>query len=857
MSGQIPQRSAPAKPRRGALSGLLGLIGFSALAGILVTVSVTPAVALTGITASSTIGIFDSLPEYIDIGQQPERNEIYAHNRDADPTVVDGWQRVATIYDQDRQEIPIDQMSQFVLDATVDGEDRRFFEHGGVDVASVVRAAVGNVVAGDITSGSSTLTMQLVKNINVQQALEEATEADREAAYAEATDPSFERKLKEMKLAIGLEKRYTKNEILAAYLNTVFYADNTYGIEAAAQRYYSVSAKDLTLAQAASLVAIVQYPNLRGLDNPENYAANQDRRDYILGQMLDAGDVTQAQYDEAVAIDVSDETLKPSVVANGCRAANDFAKWFCDYVRLNVSNFPQLGQTPEERVANWALGGWKLYTTLDINLQLTAQQAIWQNVPYDGSTGISLGSSAVSVQPGTGRVLTMAENMIFDDAQDSPGGTSSVNYATSLSYGGSTGFQAGSTYKLFTLLAWLSAGHGLGERVLASARKIEQSKFHDRCNGPWGGIFDVGNDSGESGVRDIMAATAGSVNGAFVSMAMQLDLCDIRDMAVALGVVRGNEDPLETMPATVLGTNEITPLGMAGAYAAVAAQGLYCKPIVLDKVIAPDGTELPGQTPDCKQAVPQNIANTAAYALQGVMSGGTGSASNPGDGIPILGKTGTTDSGTDTWVITSTTAVTTAVWVGNSIGKISMSNWTAASGTSGRLVRHDIMSQIAGRANQLYGGNAFPGPDDSLLSGGGGIPVPDVIGQTPEQAQSTILALGFEFANGGQVDSGVPVGRVAATDPGAGGDGVRGQVVTVYISRGNQNQVPDAVSGSDTYNEAKSVLQSAGFNNVHEGCAVVTNPSDVGKPISQNPAAGTSAAPNTSITVSTGKLVCP
>ncbi len=218
---------------------------------------------------------------------------------------------IATVYDQNRQEIPIEQMSQFVLDATVDGEDHRFFEHGGVDIQSVVRAAVGNVVAGDITSGSSTLTMQLVKNINVQQALQEETEADREAAYAEATASSFDRKLKEMKLAIGLEKRYTKDEILAAYLNTVFFADNTYGIQAAAQRYFSVNAKDHTLAQAASLVAIVQYPNERGLDNPENYAANTDRRDYILGAMLNEGDITQEQYDEAKATVVDDSVHPP------------------------------------------------------------------------------------------------------------------------------------------------------------------------------------------------------------------------------------------------------------------------------------------------------------------------------------------------------------------------------------------------------------------------------------------------------------------------------------------------------------------------------------------------------------------
>ncbi len=307
-----PVRSRPARPGPlSALTGLGGLLLFSAIAGLLVTVAVTPVVALTSITASSTIGIFDSLPEYIDFTDQPERNEIFAHYSGSET----GWIQIATVYDQNRLEIPIEEMSQFVLDATVDGEDRRFFEHGGVDVASVARAAVDNFVAGGITSGSSTLTMQLVKNINVQQALKEETEADRKAAYAAATATSFDRKLKEMKLAIGLEKRYTKAQLLAAYLNSVFFGDNTYGIETAAQRYFGVHAKDVTLVQAASLIAIVQYPNLRGLDNPENFAANQERRDYILGAMLEEGDITRAQYFEAIAIPVDEAFLSTAVVA--------------------------------------------------------------------------------------------------------------------------------------------------------------------------------------------------------------------------------------------------------------------------------------------------------------------------------------------------------------------------------------------------------------------------------------------------------------------------------------------------------------------------------------------------------------
>lgn len=852
MSAPNPQRSAP-KPKRGALTGALGFLGFSALAGLLVTVAVTPAVALTGITAASTIGIFDSLPEYIDLGRQPERNEIYALSRGSET----GWQQIATVYDQNREVVPLTEMSQYVIDAALAGEDKRFYEHGGVDIASVVRAALGNVVAGDITSGSSTLTMQLVKNINIQEALKEPTEADREAAYAAATAPAFDRKLKEMKLAIGLEKRYTKDQIIAAYLNSVFFADNTYGIQAAAQRYFGVTAKDLTLPQAASLLAIVQYPNSQGLNNPENFPANQERRDYILGVMLDEGFITRAEYNEAIAIEVNEEFLNPAPWSSGCRSATSNARWFCDYVVKNVKNFEQLGATEEERETNWAIGGYKLYTTLDLDLQAIAQDLVWSYVPNDGSRGISLGATQVSIEPYTGRIITMAENMYFDDAPGAASDTSAVNYNTSYDYGGSSGFQSGSTYKLFTLLEWLDSGHGLAERVLGTARPIALNKFRDHCNGPWGGApYNFGNDGGETGVYDVAAATRHSVNGAFVSMATQLDLCDIRDMAANLGVERADGNPLQTNPSSVLGTNEITPLSLAGAFAAVAAQGVFCEPIVLVQVIAPDGTELGAQNAHCRQAVSPDVANTAAYALEGVMSGGTGGSSNPGDGVPIMGKTGTTDRGVDTWIVASTTKLTSAVWVGNSIGKESMSNWVSDQGISGRQVRHYIQAEFMANANAYYGGDSFPGPSDALMSGGGGIPVPDVIGQSPEAAKVMIEALGFEFANGGEYDSALPVGVVAATDPGAGYDAVRGETVYVLLSNGKQREVPDAISGSNSYAQARGVLQAAGFNNVHQGCQEVTDPGLVGKPIAQSLPAGSYAMPNASITITIGQLNC-
>jgi len=864
--------SAQKTPRRGVFSAAVGLVGFSALSGLLVTVMVAPALAVTGITASSTIGVFDSLPEYIEIGQQPELNEIYATDTGAGS--VDGKRLIATIYNQNRQEVPYEQISKFALDATVDGEDSRFFEHGGVDVASVIRAAVGNVVSSDIESGASTLSMQLVKNIFVQKALEEPTEEERDAAYKEATATSFERKLSEMKLAIGLEKKYTKKEILTAYLNIANFGNATYGIEAAAHRYYSVSAANLTLAQAASLIAIVQYPNQRNLGDPENFAANQERRDYIIKAMLAAGDITQAEHDEALAIPVDATTILPSAPANGCMAAFEYARWFCDYVVKSVKDFTFLGASEEERLENWKRGGYKLYTTLDMDIQAPVQNAVWTYAP-NTETGFALGSAVNTVQPGTGRVLVMAQNMIFNDTLEGGGpGTSAVNYSTSYEYGGSSGIQPGSTYKLFTLLDWLMKGKGTEERVSGDPdRQAQFSKFM-ACGSPSGsGTFSYKNNAGESGSYTIRNGTVNSVNGVFYSMAKQLDLCDIRDVAASLGVERADGDELATVPSSIIGTNEVTPLSMASAYAAVAALGKWCKPIIVDTFVTPDGETKVAQSPECRQAIPQNIAATAIDVLKGVMTTGNQLYGNPEDGIPIFGKTGTTDSANQTWVATATTSGGSVVWVGNSIGDYDILD-TEYAGVSGIRLRHYISLALITALDGKYGGSDWPAPDAALVTGSG-LAVPEgLIGQlTAEQAKALLEGLGFTYADGGQVDSEIPAGKVASTDPAPGSMSAKGSTITVYTSKGNKVAFPDVVADgkSFSFSQAQTALSSAGYPTVSQSCVALTPPPDSGstpapvlpndpridKVQSSSPVAGSFNTPGTPVTLAVGKITCP
>ena len=761
------------KGRGGLAQALLGISGFGALAGLMVTAMITPALAVTSVGANSAIGVFDALPEFIEVGQQAQRNTLWAMNTN-DPN--DGYTKIAEVYWQDREEVSLEDMSPHVINAAIAGEDRRFWDHRGVDINSVVRAALGNVIAGDIQSGASTLTMQLVKNTYVQRSQYLPTPEEQQAAYQAAIDTSFQRKLNEMKLAIGLEKQFTKEEILEGYLNISGFGGNTYGVQSASQRYFGKSAADLSPAEAASLIAIVQYPATRNLGNPENFAANQARRDVILRSMLNEGYLTEAQYERAVNTPVDSRFVKISPPSAGCLAANEYAKFFCDYVVKNVDNFESLGATPEERQKRWRVGGLNVYTTLNLSLQQVAQDRVWELVPNEDEV-FEMGSAATSVEVGTGRVLAMAQNKIFNDSEEGGGvSTTAVNFSTDRPYGGSSGFQVGSTYKIFALIAWLERGYGLNEIVDASRMELDSAAFLDTCGdggGPWFGPWEFRNSADliiDS--ASVFEATVRSINSAYAAMAEQLDQCEIRLAAEALGVKRADGGILQTNPAAVLGTNEISPLRMASSFAGIAGGGVVCEPIVVDRFTTADGQTIPGQEPNCRQGITPDVAAAAAAPMRSVITGGTGTRSNPGGDVPVIGKTGTTDSQVQTWMVGSSTEVATAVWVGNVKGDYRLSRYR-----NGTVLRHDIWRVVMQTANEQYGGEAFPAAPERLQRGSG-ITVPDITGLTIEEATLLLESIGLKLA----LPEGVAPGRVGAFQPAAGTYLARGMSIRVLAT---------------------------------------------------------------------------
>ncbi|SMH44978.1 Membrane carboxypeptidase (penicillin-binding protein) [Rathayibacter oskolensis] len=768
----------------------------SVLAGLLATVAVAPAVALTGAATTGTISAFQSLPSYLEVGELMQKTDVYAGDPD-DPTLL------ASFYDQNRIEVSADQIADPVKDALVASEDPRFYDHGGIDIQGTLRAIASTYILNSDTQGGSSITQQYVKNVLVQKAESITDEAERDAAYAEATATTPERKLKEMRLAIGVEKEYSKDDILLGYLNIALFGGTVYGIEAAAEYYYGISAADLSVAQSAALLAIVNNPEKFRFDRPDDpdngeangYALTTARRDYILDRMLEYGKIDAATRDAAVAEPIAPDITQPST---GCQTAGD-AAYFCDYVSHVLRNDPALGETDDERYATMKRGGLKVYTTIDLSMQERSAEVMSEQVPASDPR-FDVGAAAVGVETGTGRILTMVQNKRYsqdpDQIASADGGEySAINLNVDAAYGGGNGFQTGSTYKVFTLIEWLQDGHSLLEQF--DAKNKNWTGFTDSCNGTQNyAAFNPQNNGGQIFPDSLNAleSTIESINTGFIGMAHLLDLCAIRETAEAFGVHRADATTLLQTPATVLGTNEIAPLTMAVAYAGIANDGTTCSAVAIDSIVGPTGEAIPAPESDCTRSMTPAVARATQYALLQVTAQGTGAAASPGDGTEHITKTGTTDAAADGWTLGASSEVALAVWVGSisalddSGRRMALDSIDFESG-SAILARHRIWNPVMAAFDREYGGAAFTPPDASFVTAPM-VTVPDVTGRSVDAATSALRAAGLMVGASTQVDSAVPTGQVAGTDPAAGTSVVRGSEVGVQISTGSAATSP-------------------------------------------------------------------
>ena len=817
--------------RSGQFGNIMRLIGLSAAAGILGTALLAPGLTVGGFAASTGVALFETLPDYIKPVNASDASNIYAI-QNGQPV------KVAAFYDENRISVPFNQISKNVIDAVVSTEDPRFYQHDGVDWISLIRASITSAASGGNGPGGSTITMQYVKNSLVEAA---SISGDKQA-IADATVGGLAgigRKIREIRLALALEKVSTKQDILAGYLNLSFFGNQINGIEAASQYYFDSHASQLSIPQAAMLAAMLKSPNDYKPDVPENLVRAKNRRDYVIDNMAQAGYISQSQADQAKAEPIV--THLTSQVP-GCEA-NQSTAFFCDYAVWTIRNNPEFGPTQADREKLLKRGGLDIYTTMDIDLQKVADKTVKTWVPPTDPSQI--GSASVSVQVGTGRILAMAENRIYDQTSSGIPGHTSVNYSSDKAYGGSSGFQVGSTYKVFTLADWLIAGKHLMDHVDGRVRTWQASDWSAKC-GTIAGDWTPNNITKEPEDLTVVKATSMSVNTAFADMASQLDLCDIRDVAARFGVHRADGTELIYYPSSILGVNEIAPLSIAAAFAGISNAGNFCTPIAIDKVVIRASQQnLTVPTSTCSQAVDPTVAAGMTYAMHAVMSG-TAGASNTGDGAFLAAKTGTTDSGVHTWMSGFSSTVATSTWVGNVSGAKSLSGFQL-NHKAANTVRHDIWRTIMQTANKLYPpAKTMPNPPQTMIDATM-LVVPAVGGQTPDAAAQAVNATGLNAkVSVKTVASAQPSGTVAKTVPGAGQVIPIGSQVVIYVSAGGQTAVPD-VSGKSVA-DAKAILLNAGFSAVSEpqasqGQFFVHSPTvPKGNVVSTDPPAGTQAA---------------
>ncbi|MER5498979.1 MULTISPECIES: transglycosylase domain-containing protein [unclassified Streptomyces] len=627
-------------------------LGVAALSGVVLAGIALPAAGALGLATKGTVEGFDEIPANLKTPPLSQRT-----------TILDSkGGTIASVYSRDRTVVPLKDISPYMQQAIVAIEDARFYKHGAIDLKGILRALNRNVQAGGTAQGASTLTQQYVKNVFVEEA------GDDPDKVAQATQQTMGRKIQELKYAIQVEEELGKKKILENYLNITFFGQQAYGIEAASQRYFSKRAKDLTLEEAALLAGVVQSPSRY---DPVNDAAEATkRRNTVLQRMADVGNISQAEADKAKANPIKLKVKKPQ---NGCITAVNGAGFFCDYVRHVFLNDPVFGKTKEDRAKIWNQGGLTIKTTLDPQSQQSVQTSIKSHVYKKDKVA----TAVTLVQPGTGRIMGMGQSKPYGFGPDE----TQYNYSVNKSMGGSNyGFPTGSTFKPFLAAAAIEGGKP-ATQVYSSPYDMDYPDTVQSCGKPWvnDGVpkYHVENESeSEKGPYALREAMEMSVNTYFVQMLQDIGMCPVSKMTDKLGVVQGDGTKLPQNPSTLtLGSNGLSPLTMASAYAAFANRGTYCTPVAVLSVKKADGSSLPVPRTSCSQAMSQTTADTINTLLRGVVDSGTGQEAGL-QSRDNAGKTGTTDARKNAWFVGYTPNMSGAVWVGSPSQSVEMERIT-------------------------------------------------------------------------------------------------------------------------------------------------------------------------------------
>jgi membrane peptidoglycan carboxypeptidase len=710
------------------LGKILVFLGVSALCGVLVAGLLVPAAAVSGSAASGSIEFFDTLPAELKVDPPNQTTRILA---------ADGSE-IANVYTENRTKVALDQISPFMKDAVIAVEDSRFYEHGGVDTTGILRALVST--ARGNKQGASTVTQQYVNNVLNANL---AAEGNEDQIKLNGVNKGVGDKLREMKLAIALEKEFSKEQILEGYLNIVFFNRDAYGVEAASRFFFSTSAKDLSLPQAALLAGLVNSPSaFDPINNPER---SKERRDLVLSLMLSQGKITQADHDAAVATPVETKVTQPK---QGCAYAST-APYFCDYILHLLENNPAYGTDLKERQRLIYGGGLTITTTLDPNAQAAAQEQV--NAAA-GANPDKWGAAMVSVQPNTGKIISMAQNTSFLPGEASFDSQLNFNVDKLDKDGndlnGMGGAQPGSTMKPFTFAEWLNEGKSMNT-VVNAAQRIYPLNFpwRNTCGKVTGGYSTAQKNQGLGTADDLQNAEPqwykplsvleglyNSINTVTFASAAQLDFCGIQKVVDAVGLHSGLPSADEPNPkvnmstlGNLLGSTQTSPLTMASAFATFANDGKFCEAIAITSVTDATGKQLPAQSTSCRDAIKPEVARGVNYALQEVLNRGSGSLIQPRistrTSFPIGAKTGTSNNNGSTWVVGHTTGLATAAWFGDALGDQGRAgqnitvNGKFYQGIDGYMIAGPMFSNFMSKVAPAYGTNPFPAPPSNLLNG--------------------------------------------------------------------------------------------------------------------------------------------
>jgi len=803
----------------GVVSNVVLLLIASLVAGVIVAAALFPVLAFSGLAAKAGGEAFGQLPGELTVRRSPQNSYIYASD---DQTLL------TVMYDENRRDLPLSEIPELVQKAILAAEDQKFYDHNGVDTQGIARAFIANQASGDVEQGASTITMQLVR-MSLTYSLDNTPEG-----VLKATEDTNYRKLREVRYALALERKMDKKQVLENYMNTAFFGSRAYGIFAASQVYFGKHPKDLTAGEAAFLAGLVKFPG--SMDKEAGRQAAIQRRDYVINEMQELG---YLKPEEAAAAKAEKAEINIRPVPNGCvQVTTNHWGFFCDYFQRWWLQQEVFGPTVYDRERQLRSGGYRIRTSMDVATQKASFDAAVAQAPIGEPQALLLSS----IEPGTGKVRSLATNRVFkldEKGENGPNTNPLAGAGAKGSYPSTTnplfstdpsfqGYRPGSVMKIFTLVAALENGLPLDYVINTQPKALSKYRIYGDpkdlpvCGSP--PYWCPGNSGGgDFGPQNMWGAFGSSVNTYFVPLFDIVGGDKVMDTARRLGLTFYNvpDNPNEkqgegtrdddyassTTPAIskiwspfTLGISTHPPLQIANAFATLAADGQYCEPTPVESIQNIHRQMLNVGLPKCSQTIDPEVARAAIDASRcpvgdqsqvGTCSGATAGDSKRIIGKPIAGKTGTSDNES-----TATLTITTK--------QLAMSGFLVdpdypdttqkMKHKGNRGVNPAVQNAMAAFMKNKPG-IQFTKPTNQKLIRGLQSAIPDVTCKSVAEAIAILKAAGFKP----EVDTKRPVasaclpGMAAGTTP--TGKTLKGGVVVIQISSGGGPTGPPVRGG--------------------------------------------------------------